>query len=69
MEIEVKVQFRPVVSFEVKGKVMQCRDFREDMFVEPIELTVKIFSAETGSKIACHYSIGVEHGNDVEDER
>ena len=38
------------------------------MFVEAIELTVEIFSAEASPKIAGHYSIGVEHGNDIEDE-
>ena len=47
---------------------MQGGDLREDMFVEAIELTVEIFSAETGSKITGHDSIGIEHGNDVEDE-
>ena len=47
---------------------MQGGDLREDMFVEAIELAVEIFSAEAGSKITGHYSVGVEHGNDVEDE-
>ena len=68
MEIKVIVESRAMGMFELKGKIMQSCDLGENKLVELIELPVKIFAAETCSEVAGHNSVGVEHGDNLEDE-
>lgn len=38
------------------------------MLVEYVELSIQILPTEAGAEVACHHSIGVQHGYDLEDE-
>ena len=66
MEIKVELECRAMGPFQLESQLMQGSDFRKDIFVEFVELPIQVSAAETGPEVSCHYSVRIEHGDDVE---
>ena len=68
MEIKIKVDSSVIRSFDILAELAQSCDFREKIFIQSIELAIKIFSAKTSSEISSNNSIRVQHRDDVKYE-
>ena len=57
-----------MVLFHLEGKIMKCSDFWKHVFVEFVELSIEVFSTIASPEIASHYSIWIQHWDDVKHE-
>lgn len=68
MKIEVELECRAMGSFELHGQIMEGGYLWKDVFVEFVELSIQVLSAEAGPEIASNHSIRIEHGYNMENE-
>ena len=59
MKIQIKLQSRTMILFELEGQFMKSSNLRKDIFVQFIELTVKVFSTVACPEISSNNSIRV----------
>ena len=53
---------------QLNSQLMKISNFREDVLVEFIELSIEILSTETCSEVTCNNSIRIEHRNNIENK-
>lgn len=58
-----------MLSFQVSRGLNDLKALGKSEFTSLVEGSIEVFTEETGTVVACHHSIRVEHGNHVENER
>lgn len=71
MGVKIKIVVEPgsIGMFQLNSQLMEVCHFWEYVFVEFVELSVEILSAEAGPEISCNHSIRIKHRHNVENKR
>lgn len=57
-----------MLSFQVPRNLNNLKALGKSEFTSLVESSIEVFTEETGTVVACHHSIRVEHGHHVENE-
>jgi len=68
MEIKVKIDSFIVCIFNALAKLYEGSYFRENVFIQFVELSIEIFATVTSSKIAGYDAIRIEHWHDMKNK-
>ena len=68
MEIKVEIDSFIVCVFNALAKLYEGSYFRENVFIQFVELSIEILAAVTSSKIAGYDAIRIKHWHDMKNK-